>query len=100
MKLKMEIPVNSSQALVISLDSLEFDALLRVLDSNGVVVAIDDDSGAGLNSLILRTFAAGTYQIEASTFSEGKTGSYELSLRPPPTVTNNHHPPDRQQRHA
>ena len=82
-----EFSTNSSQALVISLDSLEFDALLRVLDSNGVVVAIDDDSGAGLNSLILRTFAAGTYQIEASTFSEGKTGSYELSLRPPPTVT-------------
>ena len=85
-----EFSISSSQALVISLESLEFDALLRVLDSNGVVVATDDDSGAGTNSRLSRTFSAGTYRIEATTFAAGEVGAYTLSLQadttPTPTV--------------
>ncbi len=84
-----EFSISSPQALVIRLDSTDFDALLLVLDSSGVVVATDDDSGGGTNARISRTFGAGTYRIEATTFSEDEAGAYTVSLEevPPPTVT-------------
>ena len=79
-----EFSIGSSQDLVISLDSIDFDAFLAVLDSSGGAVATDDDGGGGLNSRISRTFAAGTYQIEATTHSPGEQGAYTLSLQVPP----------------
>ena len=84
-----EFSLSSSQALVITLDSTDFDAFLRVLDSSGSEVTIDDDGGAGMNSRISRTFEAGTYRIEATTFSAEEEGAYTLSLEeaPVPTVT-------------
>ena len=78
-----EFSIGSSQDLVITLDSTDFDAFLAVLDSSGGVVATDDDGGGGLNSRISRTFAAGTYQIEATTLSPGEQGVYTLSLQVP-----------------
>ena len=83
---RYEFTITSSQALVISLTSTDFDSFLRVRDSIGAVLATDDDSGGGFNSLISRNFAAGTYEIQASTFGEGETGDYALSLQAP-TVT-------------
>ena len=84
-----EFSISSSQALVITLDSTDFDAYLRVLDGSGSEVTVDDDGGAGMNSRISRTFEAGTYRIEATTYSSDEEGAYTLSLSgvPPPTVT-------------
>ena len=84
-----EFTISSSQALVITLDSTDFDAFLRVLDSNGTELAINDDGGEGTNSRLSRTFAKGTYRIEATTFSADEEGDYTVSLAavPPPTVT-------------
>jgi serine protease Do len=66
---------------VITLNSTsELDPFLRVLDANGNEVATDDDGGGGLNSRINRFFPAGTYRIEATSFGDGETGSYVLSL--------------------
>ena len=78
-----EFSIGSSQDLVLTLDSTDFDAFLAVLDSGGAVVATDDDGGGGLNSRISSTFAAGTYQIEATTHSPGEQGAYTLSLLAP-----------------
>lgn len=68
------------QQLVISMNSTAFDAYLRVIDSSGNAVATDDDSGGDTNPRINRTFAAGTYRIEATSYSSGKSGAYTLSV--------------------
>jgi uncharacterized protein (TIGR03437 family) len=73
--------LSSAQTVQIDLTSTAFDAYLRVLDSNGVVVAADDDSGGGSNSRIRRSFAAGTYRIEASSYSTGSTGAFTLVVQ-------------------
>ncbi|MBI4886716.1 MAG: matrixin family metalloprotease, partial [Acidobacteria bacterium] len=73
----------SAQARVqIDLTSPTADAylyLLRGSDQTGSLVAEDDDSAGGLNSRILATLTAGTYVIEATTYS-AETGSFSVSL--------------------
>ena len=83
-----EFTVRSSEALVIALNSAAFDAFLRVLDSNGTVVASDDDSGGDTNSQILQNFAPGTYRVEVTSYYEGETGPYNLSIGPATATVN------------
>ena len=54
--------------------------LLSGSGMNGSVITSDDDGGTGLNSRITRSLSAGTYTIEATTYSSGATGSFTLSL--------------------
>lgn len=54
--------------------------LLRGNGSQGSVVTSDDDGGEGFNSLIVRTLPAGTYTVEATTYSSRVTGSFTLSV--------------------
>ena len=67
--------------------------LLRGADANGAVVTDNDDVESGnTNSRITRTLAAGTYTIEATTYGEGVTGDFTLSIVPagataPPPAT-------------
>ena len=75
-----QFTVSSAQQLIISLNSTAFDAYLRVLDAGGATVATDDDGGGGSNARINRTFAAGTYRIEATSYTSAKTGAYTLSV--------------------
>ena len=77
-----EFTVSTPQTLVISLNSTAVDAFLRVLDSNGTVVASDDDGGGDTNALILQSFAPGTYRIEVTSFSGEESGPYNLSIGP------------------
>ena len=57
--------------------------LLRGADANGTVVTDNDDIESGnTNSRITRTLSAGTYTIEATTYSEGVTGDFTLSIVP------------------
>jgi len=77
-----ELTVSTPQTLVIALNSTAFDAFLRVLDSTGAVVASDDDTGGDSNSRILHNFAAGTYRIEVTSYYEGESGPYDLSVGP------------------
>jgi hypothetical protein len=58
------------------------DPLLEIFDANGTMIARDDDSGQGLNSLIRTQLTAGqTYLVNARFFSTG-TGSYTLNVAP------------------
>jgi Bacterial pre-peptidase C-terminal domain len=65
---------------VIQLDSNDFDAYLRLLDSDGKEVANDDDGAKdGLNAMIVFTCKqAGSYTIIATTSSQPDTGEFRL----------------------
>ena len=53
------------------------DPFLELLDSNGVVIASDDDGGAGLSSQISFTpTTAGTYYLAARAANHASLGSY------------------------
>jgi len=53
------------------------DPFLRLLDSVGAVLASDDDSGVGLNSVIkFVPTASGTYYLSAQEFFDDATGTF------------------------
>lgn len=61
---------------------------LRLLDSSGVALAANDDSGGGTNSQIVFTAASsGTFYLEAAGSGGAGTGAYTV------TATNNTAPP-------
>lgn len=62
------------------------DTLVRVYDSNGAIVATDDDGGQGLFALATLTPATtATYYVEAGAFGD-ETGGYAVQVEetPPP----------------
>jgi Fibronectin type III domain/Bacterial pre-peptidase C-terminal domain len=61
--------------------STAFDTFLYLLDASGRVIAFDDDGGSGVNSRIVRSLAAGTYIVEASSYASHMTGRYSLALQ-------------------
>ena len=67
------------------------DPYLYLLDSNGDVVAQNDDVGGSFNSQITYAITqTGTYYIEASGYDDVETGDYEIitqevTLPPPPS---------------
>ena len=71
----------------IDLESDAFDAFLVLKDSDGTILATNDDGGSGLNSRIDRALTAGTYEIVASSFTAGQTGTYQLTVDVPPPAT-------------
>ena len=63
-------------------DSPIGDPLIRLRDSRGEEVAVDDDGGDGLNSYLEFTASStGTYYVEASSFTGDATGGYTLAAR-------------------
>ncbi len=57
------------------------DPYLRLRDSNGNVVAFDDDGGAGLNSqLSVSVDMSGTYYVEVDAYASRYAGNYRLSV--------------------
>lgn len=82
---RVSLPVGGP--LTVQLDSVDFDAYLFVTDDTlGQIVAQDDDSGAGTNSLLADLpLGPGAYRILATSFSEGEIGAYTLTLVPEPS---------------
>lgn len=71
----------AGEVVEISLSSSDFDAYLMLTDSNGSVIAGDDDSGSGLDSLLRLTLPApGEYGIIANCVLPSESGNYTLSL--------------------
>ena len=70
------------KAIEVSLEA-SFDAYLQIVDANsGVIVAQDDDAGAGTNSLLSFLPAPGiSYLARATTYYQGETGSFTLRTR-------------------
>ncbi len=71
----------------IDLESDAFDAFLVLKDTDGNILATNDDGGGGLNSSIDYALTAGTYEIVASSFRPGETGAYQLTVNVPPPAT-------------
>ncbi len=64
------------------------DPYLRVHDSSGRLAAVDDDSGASLDSRIAFAAAAtGTYYVEAGAYTDSFTGTYSVSVSGAPTAS-------------
>ena len=77
-----DFTLSSSASVTIDLSS-SVDTLLALRNGSGTgsgLIAEDDDGGPGANSRITRALAAGTYTIEATTFSPRRTGSFTLTL--------------------
>lgn len=63
------------------------DTFLNLRDSSGSVVASDDDGGDGTYSVIRFTAtSSGTFYIDAGTFNDLSTGSYQLSMTAVPAA--------------
>ena len=72
----------TSQEVTIDLQS-STDTYLFLLNGsgqNGSVIESDDDGGDGYNSQIVRTLPAGTYTVEATTYSSATTGTFNVSI--------------------
>ena len=53
-----------------------------VSTASGAVIAQDNDSGPGVDALIVMSRAAGTYTIEATTAVPAQMGNYVLTTGP------------------
>lgn len=71
----------AGEVVEISLASADFDAFLE-LELAGEVIAVDDDGGAGFNSLLTDFVlpASGEYVIRAHELGDNGTGTYQLSI--------------------
>ena len=83
-----QINLTAGETYTFDLGSRRLDTHLRLLDANGVQLALDDDSGNLLNSSITMTIAtSGTYFLEAKVIG-GTKGFYNIrasgSTTPPP----------------
>ncbi|MDP2793540.1 MAG: PKD domain-containing protein [Sulfurisoma sp.] len=75
------INLAASQTIAIDHQSANFDAYLSVYDPYGTWQVSNDDFGGTLNSHISFTAPfAGTYTIEATSLSAGRTGAYTISV--------------------
>ena len=70
--------------VTVTLESDDADTYLYLRDgearSGDFLAENDDHEGSTSRSLIARTLAAGTYTIEATTYSEGEAGSFTLTV--------------------
>jgi thiol-disulfide isomerase/thioredoxin len=79
-----KIKLSEGQAYRIDMTSTEFDTYLRLENAAGKQVAFNDDIDAkNLNSRILYVAPkTGEYRIIATTFEPGKTGAFQLEVKP------------------
>lgn len=78
---KYPVKLNKDKTYVIEMTTKDFDPFLRLLDKANKEVAEDDDSGGGLNSLIIYSpTTSGDYTVVAATF-DGEVGKFELKVR-------------------
>ena len=88
-----EIEGSRGQRVSISLDSSDFDTYLGLLDSEGTLIASNDDAAAdNPNSYLSATLPSnGTYTLVATSY-EQQSGDYRMVVRnfsPPRTASSN-----------
>ena len=88
--------------VTIDMTSSNIDSYLvlrRGANIRGSRLASDDDGGRGTDARITQRLGAGTYTIEATSYSSGNTGAFRLTLtvatgtQPPPTQPGRTRPP-------
>ncbi len=72
---------SAGEVIEVSMESTDFDTFLS-LELAGDVIAIDDDGGAGFNSLLVDFVLPvdGEYVIRAKEFGDNASGTYSLSI--------------------
>ena len=87
------INLSAGQTITVALNGVTLeDPFLRILDTNGNELYFNDDSGAGLNSVI--SFAAnytGVFYIDVGAYADQGAGDYQLNItafQTPPVYTN------------
>ena len=86
---KYSFAVVAGQQVSISLTSSAFDSFVYLKNSNGDIVATDDDGGGSRNSRIPATSGyytlpiAGTYVVEVTSFGAHVMGNYSLLISRP-----------------
>lgn len=74
------VVAQSEQILRVAMQSQDFDPYLEVVDSNGQVIAFDDDSGPDVNAYLAVALPLGIpHTIRATTFKGQTSGDYALS---------------------
>ncbi len=75
------MPLKENKTYLIDLKSSDFDAYLKLTNSEGKLLAEDDDSGDGFNSRIYFTpRTSSKYNLIATSFLPSSTGRYELQV--------------------
>lgn len=87
-----EIAGSAGQRVTISLDSSEFDTFLGLLDSEGNLIASNDDANdSNPNSFTSAVLPNdGTYTVVATSYQPSANGGYRLTMRnfsPPPSAS-------------
>ncbi|MCI5150759.1 MAG: hypothetical protein D3916_15480 [Candidatus Electrothrix sp. MAN1_4] len=79
---------SAGEEILLNLASSGFDGFLSLLNSEGHLIAIDDDTGDGLGALISRFSLPETdiYTVQVSSYHADETGEYTLSLHDTPAV--------------
>ena len=75
--------VRGPTAIRIDLTSPSVDTWISLYTGSGFGnqrILSDNNGGDGTNARVTRTLAAGTYTIEATTLSGGRTGPYTLTF--------------------
>lgn len=71
----------ADQLVTIQMDSTDLDAVVKLIDPQGRLLAIDDNSAIGYNArIVYKLPGEGIYQIEASTVWQKRYGSYKLTI--------------------
>jgi hypothetical protein len=79
----------TTQIFTIGAQSTDFDSFLVLMDSKGNFLAADDNSGGGLNPLIVQSLDPGTYYVVVKPASDPTSaGNYVLttSVTPAPMI--------------
>lgn len=81
---RWEFAGQSGQVVNINMVSPDFDTFLELRDSNGAILAENDDGPDGTNSVISNVAlpADDTYTVIARSLTDDAGGSYEITLKP------------------
>jgi hypothetical protein len=72
--------IRQRRAVVIDLESADFDAFLYLI-RDGIELTRDDDGGEGLNSRITTVLEPGAYTVRVGSFADSGAGQFSLVVR-------------------
>lgn len=78
---RWRLVLDSAAIITIDMTSDDVDSYLIVRNSEGTLIAQDDEGGGSPHARITHGFAAGTYYIIANTYYQDEYGGYTLSIQ-------------------
>jgi len=76
-----DVALTAGRRYIIDMDSADFDAYVKLRNSDGTVVAFEDECGALRNArIVFEPSVSGTYRVIATSFAERATGAFRLTV--------------------